>query len=501
MSLLPLVFTTIAILVPTILHRWEQVGVSPHLPAKTWAKGVWSVVLALISSFVAALFALSVARGHIANMVPLAVILLLLFPWPITRLVMIPLGLWRPAWSLAQLSGWVWRGDVIGGQIVAGAWAVLRQRHPNPKAIAELARQRDMLEPLGAPGVVASALLADATGDRDEARRFMRMVTDFDRAHCPPLTLHLANEWRVADAAARGAWAEVELLGRAPHRRSRATKFFGVAAARLIGYPPVPSDALLVLRWALAPSRLQTLPLLRRALAVPRVEVSPSTRPSCDRPQTALTGDALLCAHSRALASPAVSLGDLRMLAHSWDQRLAQPALRSHTARRALALRAGDPDAAIERLRAQIDLDLSALARTADIPLAELEREGDAGVLRRVARELRHDLLDELAILSEAVDARVRARRTLPPLDELREFVAVRTQYDRVCRLGGPELVRIAFSQAHDPLCNLAVWLWDERGEVAIASAMFRWLGHEATIAGDEQAAALQRRNVACGLQ
>jgi hypothetical protein len=28
---------------------------------------------------------------------------------------------------------------------------------------------------------------------------------------------------------------------------------------------------------------------------------------------------------------------------------------------------------------------------------------------------------------------------------------------------------------------------------------MFRWLGHEAVLAGDEQAAELQRRNVACG--
>jgi hypothetical protein len=28
---------------------------------------------------------------------------------------------------------------------------------------------------------------------------------------------------------------------------------------------------------------------------------------------------------------------------------------------------------------------------------------------------------------------------------------------------------------------------------------MFRWLGHEAVMAGDEEAAELQRRNVACG--
>lgn len=498
MSLFPLVFTTIAILVPTILHRWEQVGVSPHLPPKQWAKGLWSVVLALILSFVAALFALSVGRGHYANVVPLAMIAILLFPWPITRWILIPLGRWRAAQAMAQLSGWIWRGDVQGGQIVAGAWAVLRKRRPDPEAIAELTAQRDALDPLGAPGVVASALLADALGDRESARQLMRMVADFDDAHRPPLTRFLATEWLVADAAARGNWAEVELLGRAPHRRSRGTKFLGDAAARLIGYPPVPTNAWLILRWLLAPSRLQTLPLLRRVLAVPRIEAVPEVRrPAHAVPSPSLSGAALLSAHGVALANGRVPLAQLRDLARSWDGLLTDPSLRNRTAKRALALRAGDPDEAIARLTRQVETDLSALARAADVPLADLEDQTRS--LRNVARELRHELLDELAIRSEAVEARVRARRALEPLDELREFSAVRAQYDRVCRVGGPELVRIAFSQVHDPLTNLAVWLWDERGEVALASAMFRWLGHEATIAGDEEAAALQRRNVACG--
>ena len=188
----------------------------------------------------------------------------------------------------------------------------------------------------------------------------------------------------------------------------------------------------------------------------------------------------------------------LMQLGQGWDRLLADQQLRRQTALRALALRAGDPDLVIERLGRQVDADLFALARAGSVPLAVLESDPSAA-LRRVARELRHEMLDELAIMCEGLEARVQARRQLPALDELREFLSVRDYYERVCELGGSELVRIAFSQIHDPLCALAVWLWDERGETGLAHAMFRWLGHEAVMAGDEAAAELQRRNVACG--
>jgi hypothetical protein len=496
--MLTLVVTTIAILVPTLLHRWEHTGVSPHLAPQQWARGLWSVVLSLILSFVAALFTLSVLRGHVGNLVPLAAVLVLLFPWPITRLLFIPTGRWRAAWHMAQLSGWVWRGDVAGGQLVAGAWALLRRRRPNPEAIAWLSARLGELETLGAPGVLGSALLADTLGDHASARRLMLVVADFDDDHRPPLTRYLANEWLIADAAARGAWAEVELRGRSLHRRSRATRLLGDLAARLIGYPPVPSNAVLLLRWMLAPGRLRTWALVRRALAQPIAEIVPETRRPTPSTSVPLEAPALLAAHSDAIARGKVSTAKLMELGRGWDRLLSDPQLRSQTARRALALRAGDPDLVIERLGRQVEADLFALARAGAVPLSVLENDASSA-LRRVARELRHDLLDELAIACEGLDARVRARRSLPTLDELREFLSIRHQYEQVCELGGPELVRIAFSQIHDPLCALAVWLWDERGETGIANAMFRWLGHEAVMAGDEEAAELQRRNVACG--
>ncbi len=496
MVMLPLAFVTIAVLVPTLLHRWEYARISPHLPAKPWAHGVWAIVLALILCFVGALFVLSIARGHVANLVPLSLIALLLFPWPITRALLIPLGAWRAAWNLTQLAGWTWRGDVAGGQFVAGTWALLRRRVPDPEAIAWLTARRDELPQLEGAGVLGSALLADVLGDREQARRLMRSVASFDEDHCPPIAQHLANEWRVADAAARGDWAEVELLGRAPHRRSRAARFLGAVAARLIGYPPVPSALELIAAWLLAPSRIRHLALLRRGLATSTLEpdlLKPTTRA---QPKP-IAAEALLATHARTLVQPRVATAQIVALASAWDRVWSESSLREQTVRRALALRGGDADQVLAKLGRQVDHDLAALARRARIPLVTLENA--EGSLRRVARELRHELLDELALACEALDRRVRERRALPALDELREFLAVQEQYERVHRLGGVELLRIAFSQAHDPLCNLAVWLWDERGEAAIANAMFRWLLHEATVVGDEEAVALQRRNVACG--
>lgn len=495
MALVPLAFITIAVALPILLHRWEQARISPHLPRQPWAHGLWAIVLALILALVGSLFVLSIARGHVANLVPLSLIVLLLFPWPITRLVLIPLGAWRAAWNLTQLAGWIWRGDVPGGQVVAGAWALLRRRKPDPAAIAWLAARRDELPRLEGAGVLASALLADALGDREQARRLVRSVASFDEQQCPPIALHLANEWRIADAAARGDWAEVELLGRAPHRRSRVARLLGAVAARLIGYPPIPSRLEIVGLWLLAPSRLRNLGLLRRALdsSLDATILKPTTRAGAP----AIEPASLLAAHARALVQTGVPASQVLALGRAWDQALTDPSLREQTIRRSLALRGGDPDQVLAKLGRQIEHDLASLARSAKIPLATLEQA--EGTLRRVARELRHELLDELALACEALDRRVRHRQALPALDELREFLAVQAHYERVHRQAGGELLRIAFTQVHDPLCNLAVWLWDERGEAAIANAMFRWLLHEATVVGDEEAIGLQRRNVACG--
>jgi hypothetical protein len=503
---LPLLVATIAIVVPALLHRWEHGRISHCVQRDGWVRGASSVILALILAFVAALFALSAARGHLVSLGPLAVLLIILFPWHITRYVLIPLGRTQLAYQLAQLCGWIWRGDVPGGQLVAGTWALLRRRHPDELAMSWLAARRDSLPSLQAPGILGCALLEEAHGRHDHARQLIQSIFEFDEHECPPLALELAVEWSIADSAARGDWHRVEILGRTYALNSRRGRFLGAVGARLVGHAPIPSDGRLRWMWLMAPGRLRGWRLLQRALAVPPCETGTPQRADGhrQRPDPLLRDQVgehdALGMHTGALLADGTHLGidHLILLGEAWDQTLESSDMRTLMARRAVALRGGDPERVLRRFADEVGSDLAELARSAELPLPSLE-ETNSKALHRVARYLRHDLLDALAVSAEALADRVDAQKQLPALDEIREWMHLREGYERVCKVGGRDLQRVAFSQIHDPLCNLAVWLWEVRGETAIANAMFRWLLHEAVVAGDEASIALQRKNVACG--
>ena len=124
----------------------------------------------------------------------------------------------------------------------------------------------------------------------------------------------------------------------------------------------------------------------------------------------------------------------------------------------------------------------------------------DGGLAGAAARRLRAELLGEIELASSTLRRRCEDKRALPPLDEWREFVALRAAVDGAARLGGLELRRLAFPTLHPDACKLAVWLWNERKERAIAHEVFAWLLHQAQLSGDERAVELQAKNVACGV-
>jgi hypothetical protein len=487
-ALLPLCVATTLIVVPALLHRWEHAGVATALRPSQWVHGATSVVLSLLLAFVAALFVLSVGRGHLLSLGPLAVLLVLLFPWPITRYVLVPFGMWRAAHGLVQLCGFVFRGDVVGGQLVAGAMALGRRAWPD-HGLDTLTRRADSLASFDATGIVAHALLAEVRGEVDRARAFMEVVQHFSDA-APPLAQKIAREWLVEDAIARADWDRAEVLGRAPGRRSNHARFLGAIAARRIAHPPVPSDFELVLRFLLAP-RPGNFRHLLAALRIPDHNPHGPSR----TPIPVHDEGSAFSLHLRA-STRTPTLTELLLLGRAWDRALADSAIRSNLARRAIALRAGDPDRALRSFVEQVDHDLEAIARRAGIPLGALEETSAS--MRRVAGRLRHELLDELALATERLSDRVDRERSLSPRAELEEWLHVRSLYDRTWQVGGSELRRVAFTQLHDALCTQAVWLWNDRGEAPLASAMFRFLLDEAVVVGDDLAIELQRRNLAC---
>ena len=439
---------------------------------------------------------------------------IVLFPWPIARRILIPLGQVRLAWAVTRLSFWAWRRDVRNGAVIAGAWAAIRRAQAGPdgslapELLTWLEARRDQPPRgtvrwrTGGAGIVATGLLAEARGDRATARRLLSSALELAEPTRPPTAIELASAWLAAEAMERGAWREVEFLARTAPLRTRRLLWFGGVAARVTGIAPLPSDAKLIALWLLAPGRVAGYPLLRRALATPAAPPRPTSRVQAPaRGRAADTRDPWLAAlelHADTLARDPGELGrdDLVRLGAAWDEAFADPELSRRLIARGVALGSHAQDPA--PLAARVRDDLLALVRAAGLELGPLSETSE--VLGRAARELHGELLDGLEISANALEARVRAQREHPAVDEWQAFLGVREQYADAVAVGGLELRRLAFQAVHAAVCALAVWLWNTRSERAIANAMFHWLLAEAIIVDDAEAIRLQERNVDCGV-
>jgi len=198
--------------------------------------------------------------------------------------------------------------------------------------------------------------------------------------------------------------------------------------------------------------------------------------------------------HVRAV-SGGVTLSHLTTLGRAWDRALQDPNTRDGTTHRASVLGASSGSRALTELELDIRSEIAALLRKTRATLAELP--DDSPILFAAANQVRQDLLAELEVAFTSLDQRVSAKRALPGIGEWREFVSLRAHYLRAIELGGMSLRRVAFPDAHQKICSLAVWLWNEREDYAIAHGMFLWLLDEAIAVGDEEAIKLQRQNTA----
>lgn len=463
---------------------------------------------------------------------------IVLFPWVFARRWFIPRGRPLLAWLVSRLSFWMWRRDVAGGAVVAAAWAALRSGPPARSGEATdsdgdgsgddpvgafVQGRLDKLATgaprwtVGSASIVAAGLLAARRGDLERARRLLRSAGDIDETCGPRKAVVIAWEWLCADAIDRGAWRELDELARNGPVSSRSLQLFGAIAARLVGHAPMPTDRELWVRWLLAPHRAQTLALVERAIAAPptprkRRAAAPKGSERSDTDQRSDTDEdtaeqpplcAALEAHAALLSTPPslVGVGELATLARQWDAVFDDPSLDEQLLDRCIALVPKHPPDPVEMraaFREQLRDDLLGLAKAADLPIHEVGARSE--LLGQAARELRARLLDALEIAATALASRVEARRDHEPLDEWQTFVNLRAEYVEAVSLGGVELRRLAFQDVHGPVCSLAVWLWNVRGEKAIANAMFQWLLDEAIVVDDAEAIRLQEKNVNCGV-
>ncbi len=441
---------------------------------------------------------LAIGEGSLVAAVALVAALVLAFPWAIARRVAIPRGWWRVARALVRSSAWVWYDDNRAGALVAAAWASVRAGGP-AAGLRFVERECEAHPAGGAALLLASGLAASARGDLDGARRLIESVVEFEGKAGPTMARSLAIEWCAAEAATRGDWKRVAMLGGEAHGTA-SSRWLGLVAMRLLGATPMPSDDELRRGWRGAVHRAALKPLLERALATAPIE-RPASPPG-PRPRARLPdGDphaVALRMHAELVAGErAIRVEHVEALGRAWDRVLGDRGFTAQASARATELGAkGD---ALERLRQRVDDELLAVVVGRALPIGDDDDPTTGATFERVRRRVHTRLLDELELVADALATRVKGRRAQPIHEEWREWLALRGQYERAVAMTGLGLRRHAFAAVHGPACSLAAWLWNDRKAKVHAHQMFRWLLREAEIVEDEAAILLQRRNVDCG--
>ncbi len=435
----------------------------------------------------------------------LALAFALRFPWILATRVLIPLGYARlvHGW-IRHTSDLAVKLDHQGSAEAAAAWALARQETLDEEAAAWLEGELAKSEPLRGGGIFAAGLLRAARGDLEGARQLIESLRDLDPRACPPVVRRLAAAWLATDAAARGEWLRAAKLGLTLSEGGREAWLLSGVAQCLLLEPMAPGHLGLWLRWALAPHRRATLPIVRRAQdALDGVFIEPDDDlPRRVRVET-VEGDpwsSALLLHASMLGKQGapVTAEELSRLGHAWDAVLGDQATERAVAARALSIGASGASTALLRLRESVEGDLTALVLSSGLPLGDLG--SSTGIAQRLRVRVRDHLLSEVELASDAIRRRCDEQRALPAIDEWREWIRLVAQYERGVRLAGADFRRLAFYKVHPDACSLAVWLFNDRKQRPLGNAIFRFLRNEAEAVDDARAIALQTKNLGCGI-
>jgi hypothetical protein len=451
-----------------------------------------------------------------------ALVVPMMFPAAFAGRVLVPLGLPKAAYFL------VWVGmppfyppERRGAAAFFGALAALRARRVDPKTLDWLER-RLLLETSPREATVAGAgLLAAARGKLDAARALLRSVDALPGHFGATAPQRVARSWLVADAARRGSWHEVGRLGLRCRPYRRWPHAMGLIAERLEGTPAARSDASLVLAWLVAPHRLATWPILRRALATPRTgpgvpgaESLASGVRDAEVSGVAAGADdllrAALQAHATCIRAP--SAASVAASAAAWDAVQASPQVSATLGQRALALSARTgAESALARLAGMAEADLAAfpdalvaVATPTGLARGSIHASARAAgkasdTLRRAARRVRANWQNDVETVADSLRERTVRGAALESYAEWLAWASLREPWERLRSAGSLADRRAVFALARPMACNYAVWLYNDQGEKLLANAIFRWLLDEANVLGDDAAAVLLKRNADAG--
>jgi hypothetical protein len=480
-----------------LIIRLHRLALDARRRDRTWRYYAYSVVAGLLASVLIAVAALAAWAMFYIGRWYLGIALIVLFVLPplqpvISRHILVRFGLVRVSFWFAHFAS-MDDSDAYG--LCCAAWA--HSVKPTPAGEAWITTRRDKRVPLGDAEIIVTALLAAGRGDADTTRQLMRSTAEMVENH--PLVRELAGEWLAVDAVQRFAWAELyadAIAARWP--ASALTFFLEGCAARKLEAAGAPSAFEVRMRWLLAPYRRTTLRVLAavQPTAAPRKVDAAASDPHSMPPPAIDPAAALpraLAAHLE-LATEKPNRDRFAHTVSAWDAALVDGETQKWLAQRAIELDAplGSVDRAIRDVATAVTDELARIADAASLaaPVAH-GPVGDA-----LARRLRHGRLDAL----EAGFTRWEERRhnggVRAPIDEWREWVALRSAYDAAVSTGGLELRRLAFPHAYTTGTSMAVWLWNTRNEYALSHAISKWLLGEALTVGDTEAIELCTRNV-----
>ncbi|MBL4687870.1 MAG: hypothetical protein JKY37_24990 [Nannocystaceae bacterium] len=437
-----------------------------------------------------------------------ALITLAIHPWIFVKRLCIPLGLPRLAWALSRLGGHPWTRDPQGGAVLAGALAALRARVREPGEDLWLRTKLDASIRLRGAGLVAAGLLAANAGNRVRARRLLLSLDQLDPDLCPPVALQIAADWLVADAAVRGAWTEVAQHVETLAVPSRSAHFIALAARRLTGESI--GNRRLLGTWLKTPRRLQTLGLLRLAMAgstqAPNAAVQPealgdlldevdvgdlAANDGGDPARTALS------LHLETATSTAEPTRQINRLGEVWEQTLGGFPFRGKVRRRTLEIGCGiSPELVLAEFRRDVADDLADIMLEAGISTDGLPTH-ERRVVGRAVLTVRARLLHRVQhAIGETRQLRISANSTTA-IDMWWAWLEVGRRYADAIEVGGLPLRIVAYRQLEPEMRGVAAWLWNNLSERGLANAVSSWLMLEAERVDDQASAAYHRHNVA----
>ena len=509
-------FVSLLVLLMAVARRLY--ATPPEPASRTWSgrSGNWGVVWLLAGpTWLATMLWLRMEGFHPVACAAFAVTTLLLFPWPITRMVLIPLGLSRLAASVTRLADWTWGADPTGGAALAavlaashsagdhgadqpaggpGLLARCRRMVSRPADVASARQRLQGLELISAGGVMAAAVMADSDNDHEAGDALAASLDHFDPQVVPVASLRLRAErtvWRLmANTLITDDERRRTLLDLPRHGSS--TVALVQALVRRQDEPTPRHRAAVGWWWLMAPRKRHTWSLLRGTTWLPTTATATATTTTTTTTTTTLTFGGAAHRHAELAAREVVLVVDVAQLAGAWEQALADAIATVRARATVLGVNGDDAEGG---LRATVHNALVSLVQRLD--LSDVDTTTLPAAMQRAIDDVRSQRMDALEITVATWRLRLQDAIDRQPIDELREWAALRRLGGAVASTGSNG-AWIAHEASQWVVCELAVRLWNVRREHRLANAMFRSLLDDATRVGDTRGAETQRANVAC---